>query len=225
MRRKILRLLIRTLFRLLSKVEVVGRENLPLEGSCLLVINHLSLLDAPLIFSIIEREDVTALAADKYKSHPIFSRLVEAVNGIWINRESADFRALRTARAYLRAGWLIGIAPEGTRNPDGALIPAKTGAAYLADKARVPLVPAGISGTESALRKLLRLQRPTIRVVIGEPFTLPPVKRDQREEDLKRNTDEIMCRIAALLPPEYHGVYANHPRLRTLLQHGRLRAP
>ncbi len=112
---------------------------------------------------------------------------------------------------------MLGIAPEGTRSRTGALIQAKTGTAYLADKARVPVVPAAIYGSESAVRQLFHLHRPAIHIQFGKPLMLEPVSRSNREADLQRNTDEIMCRIAAMLPERYWGVYAEHPRLIELL--------
>ena len=114
-------------------------------------------------------------------------------------------------------GGMLGIAPEGTRSRTGALIQAKTGTAYLADKAGVPVVPAAIYGSESAMRQLFHLHRPAIHIEFGKPFTLEPVSRSNRDADLQRNTDEIMCRIAAMLPQRYWGVYAGHPRLIELL--------
>jgi 1-acyl-sn-glycerol-3-phosphate acyltransferase len=212
-----LRTALRTLYRLLSRLDVCGLERLPLQGGCLLVTNHLSRLDPPLIYALIEREDATALVADKYQKYAFFRWIVEQADGIWISRESSDFQALKAAVAHLQGGGLLGIAPEGTRSHDGALLPAKTGAAYLADRARVPLVAVGVWGTEDAFRQLARLRCPILHVRVGEPFVLPPVERRQREVDLQRNTAEIMCQIAALLPAHYHGAYAGHPRLRDLL--------
>ncbi len=217
MLRRILGGILRLIFRLCSRVEVSGKENVPATGGVLLAVNHMSRIDPPLIYILLDRDDATVLAADKYKKYPIISTLINAVNGIWINREEADIDALRAALDYLRSGGLLGIAPEGTRSRVGSLIHAKTGVAYLADKARVPIVPVAISGTETAVRQLLFFRRPHIRVQFGKPFTLPPIDRRNREECLRRNTDEIMCRIAAMLPPKYWGVYSNHPRLKELL--------
>jgi 1-acyl-sn-glycerol-3-phosphate acyltransferase len=215
---KLLRAIFVLLFRLLAKVEVSGQEHVPDRGGCLLAVNHLSRIDPPLIYILMKRQDVTGLAADKYKKYPFFRWIINAVHGIWLNREEADIEALKAARDHLLAGGALGIAPEGTRSLTGALIQAKTGTAYLADKARVPIVPVAISGTDKAVHELFRLHRPHIQVKFGAPFCLPPVERRSREADLQRNSDEIMCRIAALLPPEYRGVYADHPRLQELLQ-------
>jgi 1-acyl-sn-glycerol-3-phosphate acyltransferase len=217
MRRANVRAIIKFIFKILSRIEVIGMENVPVQGGAILSANHLGRLDSALIFTLLERQDATGLVADKYKSKPFFRWLINLVNPIWINRESADFQALREAREYLQKGGLLGIAPEGTRSRTGALIQAKTGVAYLADRAKVPIVPIAITGTEKAFRELGRLHRPLLTVRFGQPFTLPPLDRQDRSAALQRNTDEIMCRIAAMLPPQYRGVYADHPRLKEFL--------
>jgi 1-acyl-sn-glycerol-3-phosphate acyltransferase len=217
MLRDVLRSVISGLYKLLTRVEVSGLENVPEKGSFILAVNHLSRLDPPLVYVLLKRKDVTGLAADKYKKNLIFRWIVEAVDAIWINREAADFHAMREALKYLEAGGILGIAPEGTRSTTGGLITAKTGVAYLAGKANVPILPCAVYGTELALKKLLHLQRLTIRVLFGKLFVLPIIDRRDRDGSLRQNTDEIMCRIAAMLPPAYRGVYAGHPRLKELL--------
>jgi len=205
------------LFRLLSRLDVKGLENIPATGAAILVANHLGRLDSPLLFCLVERSDVTSLVAEKYQNNLLLRPLVNALQGIWINRERADFGALRRALEHLESGGMLGVAPEGTRSKSGALMAAKTGAAYLADRAGVGVLPVGIWGSETAVAKLLRLQRPPIHVRFGRLFQLPPLERGEREAGLKRNTDEIMCQIAALLPENYWGVYAEQPRLKELL--------
>jgi len=215
--RRILHWGIGFLFKVLSRLEVVGLENVPSTGGMILATNHLSILDPPLVFAVVDRKDATALTADKYKKNPLFRWLVEAVDGIWINREEADFGALREARAYLQGGGMLGIAPEGTRSHTGGMIPVKTGIAFLASQACVPVLPVAITGTESVLNQLKRLHRPRIKIQFGVPFDLPPINRKSREADLQRNTDEIMCRIAVMLPEQYRGVYVEHSRLKELV--------
>lgn len=216
MRRKTLQNIVRKLFAVFARLEVEGLSRVPLQGGYILAVNHLGRLDAPLVFATVDREDCTALVADKYKKNPFFSWLVVTVHGIWIHREDADIHALREARAFLQSGGMLGIAPEGTRSQTGALDIAKTGVAYIADKAGVPVIPVAITGTEKAVQSLLHFRRPRITMRFGEPLRLPPVTRGDRDAVLQRNTDEIMCRIAAMLPPGYRGVYGSHPRLREI---------
>jgi 1-acyl-sn-glycerol-3-phosphate acyltransferase len=207
----------RFLFRLLTRVTVIGREYLASQGGYIVASNHLSTIEVPLVYLIIPRDDVSGLVAKKHQKNPFFRLLVNAFNGIWLNREEADAHALRAARDHLRKGGVLGLSPEGTRSPTGALISAKTGVAFLADQAGVPIVPVGVSGTYQATAKILTLRRPKITVRFGEPFTLLPIDRKNKEASLQKNTDEIMCRIAALLPDEYRGVYAEKQRTKELL--------
>jgi len=218
MKRSTLRSIMYFLFSRLTRLNVIGLDKVPLTGGVLLAVNHFSRLDPPLVFALVERDDLTALVADKYKKTPVISWLVRMVDGIWINREGADLHAMREARDYLRAGGLLGIAPEGTRSRTGGLIAAKDGVAYLADKSGAVVIPAAISGTDSAVWRLLTLRKPSLIIQFGDPVDLLPLTRGDREAILKRNTDEIMCRIAAMLPEQYRGVYATHPRVRELLQ-------
>lgn len=217
MLRNVIRSLARFLVWLFTKLEVAGLENVPRQGGCILAVNHLSRADAALIFALVDRDDVTALVADSYKRRPFFRFLMNGVGVIWINREDADLHAVREARDFLRKGGALGIAPEGTRSRTGEMIVAKTGVAYLADKAGVPVVPVAVSGTENLAHRMVRLQRTPVRMEFGKPFSLPPVDRRNRDVTLQGNTDEIMCRIAVMLPPKYHGVYTGHPCLQELL--------
>ena len=95
----------------------------------------------------------------------------------------------------------------------------KPGVAYLAMKAGLPILPVALTGTEDrvVVDQLKHLKKSEIKVIVGPAFTLPPVKGREREAALKEYTDEIMCRIGALLPEKYRGVYAEHPRLKELL--------
>jgi 1-acyl-sn-glycerol-3-phosphate acyltransferase len=215
---RLMRWVFNLLFALLTRREIAGLENLPAEGPYILTSNHLSRLDLPLIYGLIGDQRLTGWAAEKYERHLFFGTLLRIGGGIFIRRGEVDRGALQAAVEWLRAGKIFGMAPEGTRSTTGALIRAKTGAAYLAEETGAPVVPAAVTGTERALRTLARLRRPQLSVRFGHPFRLHHVSEEDRTAALRSNTDEIMCRIAAMLPPEYRGVYADHPRLKLLLK-------
>jgi 1-acyl-sn-glycerol-3-phosphate acyltransferase len=217
MQRKILTWIIKLLLTLLSRRDVAGVENIPPSGGLILAPNHLSMLDAPLIVISIQRQDITAMAADKHRKNPFLRWLIEAMDGIWLNREEADSQAIRAAIDYLKRGHVLGIAPEGTRSRSGVLLEGKNGVAYLADKAGVPVVPVAVWGTETGFYEVQHLRRPTLHMRVGKPLTFPPVERRERETALQRNTEELMCQIAAMLPVEYHGAYTGHPRIAEIL--------
>jgi 1-acyl-sn-glycerol-3-phosphate acyltransferase len=205
------------LLTLVSIRKIEGLENMLSRGPYILVSNHLSRVDAPLLLTIVKNNNVSGWAAAKYRSHPLFGPIVRLGGGIFIRRGEVDRDALKSAVAWLQEGNIFGIAIEGTRSKTGTLIRAKTGAAYLADQANVPIVPVAIMGTESLMSNLLRLRRTRLTVRIGMPFTLPPLQENERAKGLRRHADEIMCRVAVMMTPAYHGAYADHPRLKELL--------
>jgi 1-acyl-sn-glycerol-3-phosphate acyltransferase len=205
------------LSRLLARREIEGLDNLPPSGPYIMAINHLSYFDLPFVFGLLGGENVTGWAAEKYARHPFFGPILRMGGGIFIDRGEVDRGALSAAEAWLNQGNIFGMAPEGTRSRDNQLQRGKTGVAYLSHETGVPIVPIGIYGTEDTIHSWLRLRRPTFHMHIGEPFTLPPLDPQNRTASLRRDTEEIMCRIAALLPARYRGAYTNHPRLNELL--------
>lgn len=207
-----------SVFELCTNMHVEGVENIPPSGGCVLATNHLSRIDTPFLFVIVNRNDLCALVADKYRFNPLFALFINVTNSIWINREIADFQAIRAGLNRIKEGGLLGIAPEGTRSQVGELIEAKNGVAMLAEKANVPILPVALYGTESAMKKIRHFQKADIYARFGPAFTLPSVGRENREALLNKNTDEIMCRIAAMLPEQYRGFYREHPRTKELLE-------
>jgi 1-acyl-sn-glycerol-3-phosphate acyltransferase len=207
--------LVNWLARRLWRYTLEGAENIPAGGAYLVVTNHLSVFDAPVVFMTVPVRTLM-FGADKWRRVPLVSALIERVGVIWVTRGEADMDAIKAALNVLKSGGRLGVAPEGTRSPTGALQPGKPGAAYLADRARVPIVPMVMTGTETVVRSWRRLRRPVVTCRVGPPFMLPGDGRAKGAR-LDAFTDEIMCTLAALLPPEYRGVYAHHPLLRAKL--------
>jgi 1-acyl-sn-glycerol-3-phosphate acyltransferase len=216
---RIARWIIDLIVRLFCRLEVHGRERIPSSGSFAVASNHLGRLDPVLVYYYLDRKDIIMLVAEKYRKIPLARWFVKQLNAIWVDRFNADFSAVREALHRLRKGGVLVLAPEGTRSQTGALIEARPGVSYLVAKAGVPIIPVALIGSEDkyVVSQFRRLRRPHITARVGEPFTLPPLKGKERDAALQAYTDEIMCRIAALLPPSYRGVYADHPRLKELL--------
>jgi len=203
--------------RLVCTHTVEGRQNLPAGGPYILAANHLGMLDAPLFYSEFGGPHLAAWVAEKWERHWILGPFMRAANGIFIQRGEVDRAALDAAVAWLRSGRVFGMAPEGTRSRTHQLNRGKSGIVYLAHQAGVPIVPAAFINTEDALPALLRLHRKHALLRIGEPFRLPPLDPARRSESTRQQADEVMCRIAVLLPERYRGAYADHPRLHALL--------
>lgn len=218
--RNFLRWLIGALLNLVAHIDVKGYEYLPKEGNCVVATNHLGIIDVPIGLYALNRWDIFVMVGEKWEKVGLFRWASKYLNIIFIDRFNPDIKTLRKVIALMEKNNILVIAPEGTRSRTGALIEAKPGVSYLAAKLDRPIVPVAITGTEDEvlLANLKRLRRGHITVTAGPTFTLPPLPRENRDEALKQYTDEIMCRIAALLPEKYRGVYADHPRLKELLR-------
>ncbi len=184
--------------------------------------NHLGRLDSLMVYYVLDTDDIIHPLTDKYKSHPFFRIVAAWLKVTWLKRGEADMKAMREFISRLRGGAVMVITPEGTRSKTATLLKGEPGAIYIASSAGVPIVPIALTGTEDAVVKarLKAFQRLKITITAGEPF-MPPdikaVKGAERDQLLQSATDDLMCRIAAMLPEGYRGVYAEHPRLKEWL--------
>lgn len=205
-------LLVKIFARLICRVNLVGREHIPKRGPFLLITNHLSAADPPLVVSLIPpRLGMTGMAAMAHRNDFFIGWLMDRAGAVWVRRGESDRRALKDALDVLASGRPLGVAPEGTRSKTGALIEGKTGTAFLALKADVPILPIVMFGTEKVFPSLRRLRRITVQARIRPLFYLPPRDDASRSEHLEYCTDLIMARLASMLPERYRGVYTGHP--------------
>jgi 1-acyl-sn-glycerol-3-phosphate acyltransferase len=216
--RSFLSWLIRFIINLIAHVEIRNLENIPAKGGFVIATNHLGRLDVALLFYALEGNFILPVA-EKYEHHWLYGPIGNAMGALWLDRFNADVGSVREILARMKAGGILVIAPEGTRSKTEAMAEGKPGVAYLAMKAGMPIVPIALAGTEDrvVIERLKHFNKSEIKIVVGPAFMLPPVKGREREAALKQYTDEIMCRIGALLPEKYRGVYAEHPRLKELL--------
>ncbi len=217
--RNFLKWLIRFVFNLIADVEVTGRENVPESGAFVLATNHIGIIDIVMFHYVFDRFDMFIPVGEKWEKNPFIRFLAKNLNFLFVDRFNPDLKALRKMIGLMENGNALVIAPEGTRSRTGALIEGKPGVAYLAARSGFPVVPVAITGTEDKviLGNIKRFRKSKITLTGGAPFVIPPLPRQNRDEALQTALDEIMCRIAALLPERYRGVYAQHPRLKELL--------
>jgi 1-acyl-sn-glycerol-3-phosphate acyltransferase len=216
---RVLRFLIRILLRLVARIEINGRENAPLTGGMILASNHIGILDIIMVYFAIDRTDLFIPVAEKWEKVGWIRWLGRQLNFLFVDRYNPDLKAMRKMIALMKDGKCLVIAPEGTRSRVGSLIEGKPGVAYLAARSGFPVVPVAITGTEDKviLANGRRFRKSHITLTGGKPFIVPPLPHNDREAALQKYTDEIMCRIAAILPERYRGVYSEHPRLKELL--------
>jgi 1-acyl-sn-glycerol-3-phosphate acyltransferase len=195
-----------TLLKIVARVDIQGFENLP-AGSFVTVINHLSSFDTLTGIAVGPIRQATTFAAIEHRSDPIGGWILDQLGVIWVRRGEADREAIKLALDELKCGTVMAMAIEGTRSRTGGLLAGKTGPAFLASRTHVPLVPGAIWGTEQIISNMKRLRRSEVHVRIGRPFPLPEGRANT--EQLEEYTDQVMLQIAAMLPPQYRGVYAD----------------
>jgi 1-acyl-sn-glycerol-3-phosphate acyltransferase len=197
---------LRVAFRLLTRLEVTGVENVPLSGGLMVAMNHVSFLDPLLVCAKVPRRLVWMSKVENWDNR-LFGVLLTLYGAFPVQRGEVDRKALARAIEVLRSGLALGIAPEGTRSRDWKLARAKPGAARLALQTGATILPVGIAGTEQAQYDWRKLRRPRIKMRIGKPYKQEaqrPISKEQQQE----LADEMMFRIAELLPPGYRGAYA-----------------
>lgn len=218
-RRRLFRFFLRKLsipvFGVVSKMEIIGRENLPDEGPLLLVGNHFSFID-PVSFVRIARWPIEFLGGAEFAHAPLSVRWIPSIWGYYpLYRGTGSTYALKAAEAILNQGGVLGIFPEAG-NWAEVLRPARPGTAYLAVRTGAPLVPVGIHGLNDVFPALGKGIRANVTIRIGEkfgPFTVTGRGRERRVK-LDEIGHEIMRRIAKLLPPEKRGHYSDDPAIR-----------
>jgi 1-acyl-sn-glycerol-3-phosphate acyltransferase len=201
--------LICILVRILCKVDGQQIDKVPMDGPLILIVNHVNFLEAPVLHCRLHPRRAIALAKVESWNNPLLGWLFDQWGAIPIRRGETDIGALRRALGVLKEGGILAVAPEGTRSRHGCLQRGHPGIVTIALKSKAQLLPLVFYGGEAIGRNVRRLRRTPFRIIVGEPFHVEPggekVSRDVRQ----RIADEIMYKMAALLPPAYRGEYAN----------------
>ena len=199
--------LARFCFTKLGRVEVIGRENVPPHGPLIVVANHLSFSDPPLLVCGIDRP-VYFIAKKELFSNPIIGFLMKGVHVSPFDRSGSRVDALRLMLRMLAQDRAVVVFPEGHRSPDHTMKEGMLGVAYLALKSKATILPVGLSGTEKVSAWHMTVPLCRMRINIGQAFTLPVLESASRQEATQSALDLVMNRIAPLLPEKYRGVYS-----------------
>ena len=194
------------LLKIVTRATLRGFENFPRQGPALITVNHLGDLDAIACLAFFPRRVDYLSKAELYDFQSWAGSRGSMVR-FGFHRGQPARRALRAALNGLAEGRYVTIAPEGRESASGCLEPGTGGAAFLALRAKVPVLPVTFTGTENEhiYGNLKRLRRSSISITVGPPYWLEPGSDYKRA--IQQSTEQIMLHLAAQLPAEYQGVY------------------
>ena len=192
--------------------KVEGRGNVPLTGPLILVANHVHVADPILLVFSLSRW-ITFVAKEELFDSRFLGFWLRWAGTLSVQRNGKfgeKQRTLEGAREALGEGMILGMFPEGARSHDGKLRKGRHGPAVIASKTDTAVLPVGISGTDKIHGISWPWKRPPVVLAIGKPFKLPPINGKITRSQMQLLTGRLMEEIAALLPPEYRGVYTRH---------------
>lgn len=213
-RERIVNAVVAGFFRITSKVTVEGLENVPEQGPGIIIANHTSFYEGPLFYIIFRPRRTIALAKKELWGKWATRNVMEAWQSIPVDRAGVDMKAIRSCFNVLDEGNFLCIAPEGTRSLDGKLKRAKPGTTFFASRKGVPIYPVVIWGIREMGMNLKKWRRSDIHIRIGRPFL---VEQEGRlgSGDRQQMADDMMCRLAELLPEELRGHYSDYAERET----------
>lgn len=198
---------LRFVFRVVCRINPDDFKKIPVDGPLILVGNHINFLEVPVVIPHIDHPNVIGVSKRESWKNPLFNFLFTQWNIIPIDRGLVDREAFRLMEEALKQNRVIAISPEGTRSKTGKLLQGKPGVVAIAVRSDAPLLPVAFYGYENFWQNLKRFRKTDFRVVVGKPFKLnmqgQALSRDLRQEV----TDEIMYKIAEILPEYYRGYY------------------
>lgn len=208
--RPIIKRLFRGIFRMLGRVKIIGKENIPYGQPYVVAMNHVSIFDPPFAAAFWP-EHLEIIGAEDVFAKPGQGQLLKIYGVIPVHRGDYDRVLLSRIIRIIRSGFPMLIAPEGGRSHVTAMRRAKPGVAYIIEKTGVPVLPVGLIGTtEDYWQRSRRGEKPLLEMRIGRPIHLPEItaRGTERHAARQRNADLVMSYLAGLLPEEYRGVYA-----------------
>lgn len=200
--------IIKLLLKILCKVEGAELDSIPRQGPLILVINHINFLEVPLIYTLLLPRKACGIIKKETWDNWFLRILAEEWGAIPVNRETPGISTFKEAGKALKEKKILCIAPEGTRSGTGVLGKGQQGVVFLALKNRVPILIVAHYGVENFWHNIKRLKRTRVTFVVGKPFILES-EMEITKKVYQEVTDQIMTRMAFILPERYRGVYAD----------------
>jgi len=178
-------------------------------GPLILAVNHINSLEVPLLFAHLQPRKIIGLAKIETWNSKLMGWLFDLWDAIPVRRGEADLEAIRRCLDVLKAGDILAVAPEGTRSYNGRLLHAQPGIVLIALRSGAPILPMAHWGGEDFGANLKKLKRTDFHIRVGKLFYLDAKGEKVNGEIRQAMADEIMSQIAALMPEDYRGEYAN----------------
>lgn len=207
---------LRTFFSIFTRLDIRGLDRVPMEGGLITAMNHTAFLDPLLVISLLGR-DVIPMAKIELQTTPFIGTWAKWYGAYFVRRGEADVSAFKTSLQFLKRGDAINIAVEGHRSESGTLLQGREGAIIIAQRSNAPILPVAIWGSRELKHNIGRLRRTDIHMRIGAPVMIVLGDKPSRNE-LAQATDELMMRIAEMMPAELRGYYANAVHIEKYLQ-------
>ncbi len=198
---------LRRIFSIICRIDADELAKIPKNGPLILVGNHVNFLEAPIMMPYLNNPNIVAVAKQESWKNPLFKFLFNLWGVIPIDRDAIDQQAFRRSLDTLAEGKILAVFPEGTRSKDGQLLKGKPGVVAIASKSQAPLLPISFYGYENFWDNLKHLRKTDFHIVVGQPFQLNLNGNGLSKDTRQQITDEIMYKIAELLPNRYHKNY------------------
>jgi 1-acyl-sn-glycerol-3-phosphate acyltransferase len=209
--------LIKAIIDVICNVHSEDIKKVPLKGPLILAANHINFMEAVIFFTYTPPRPITGIAKVETWDSPILGPLFSLWGAIPIKRGEADRAAYDACMQALQENKILAILPEGTRSGNGELQKGQPGIVLLAARSGLPILPAVIWGQENFWHNLRRFKRTELFIRVGEPFKLKTGDVSFDRETRQRMVDEVMFRMAELMPEKYRGEYTDFSRSDTSL--------
>lgn len=199
--------LLRGFFRLFFRIDRSELSKVPHEGPLLMMVNHTSNLEGPMLYAFLQPRNLHALAKQELWKNKFMAYLMEMWKSIPVDRENMGRATMDACFKVVEQGHILAIAPEGTRSKDGCLQEGKGGVAFIAHKKDIPMIPVAVTGFNEAKASFARFRRPIVTIKVGPVFEIKQ-KGGRIDADTRQAlADEIMLRLAQLIPEQKRGHY------------------
>ena len=207
--RGLVNFVIKVLISIACRIDANELNKVANAGPLILATNHINFLEIPLVYLWMQPRPLYALIKIETIHHPFFGFLADSWGGIPVRRGEFDRSALVTCIKLLEDGNILAISLEGTRSGDGKLLKGYPGVIPIALKSAAPIQPVVFYGHENFWKNVVRLKRTDFKIVVGEPFMIKDHGLGMSREVRQEIVDQIMFRLAMIMPEKYRGVYSD----------------